>query len=193
MKPLDPIKQERIIDAVFAIAGTQGIAGINIALISKEAGIGVGSIYTYFKNKEELIQAAFFSVEDKITKEMYAGFDIAIPVKISFKRIFMNTLKYRLRHYNQTVFIDQYIQSNYIQLNFDKQIKEFERKNSALYELINKGQKEGVLVKILPFTMICYIIGSIRSASNGMAQKYIPLKKQVIEECFNMMWKGISN
>ncbi|TDW51780.1 TetR family transcriptional regulator [Flavobacterium sp. 270] len=193
MKPLDPIKQERIIEAVFAIAGTQGIAGINIALISKEAGIGVGSIYTYFKNKEELIQAAFFSVEDKITKEMYAGFDIAIPVKISFKRIFMNTLKYRLRHYNQTVFIDQYIQSNYIQLNFDKQIKEFERKNSALYELINKGQKEGVLVKILPFTMICYIIGSIRSASNGMAQKYIPLKKQVIEECFNMMWKGISN
>lgn len=193
MKPLDPIKQERIIEAVFAIAGTQGIAGINIALISKEAGIGVGSIYTYFKNKEELIQAAFFSVEDKITKEMYAGFDIAVPVKISFKRIFMNTLKYRLRHYNQTVFIDQYIQSNYIQLNFDKQIKQFERKNSALYELIQKGQKEGVLVKILPFTMICYIIGSIRSASNGMAQKYIPLKKQVVEECFNMMWKGISN
>ncbi|MEN2401106.1 TetR/AcrR family transcriptional regulator [Flavobacterium sp. MC2016-06] len=193
MKPLDPIKEERIIEAVFTIAGIHGIAGINIARISKEAGIGVGSIYTYFKNKEELIQAAYVSVEDKITKEMYAGFDINIPVKISFKRIFMNTLKYRLRHYNETVFIDQYVQSNYVQLNFDKQIKDFEIKNSSLYDLIQKGQKEGVLVMFTPFTMICYIIGAIRSASNGIAQKFIPLQKQVIDDCFNMMWKGISS
>ncbi|KFF03040.1 TetR/AcrR family transcriptional regulator [Flavobacterium reichenbachii] len=191
MKPLDPVKQERIIEAVFTIAGTQGIAGINIAGISKEARIGVGSIYTYFKNKEELIQAAYFSVEDKITKEMYAGFDLDLEIKTSFKRIFMNTLKYRLRHYNETVFIDQYVQSNYVQLNFDKQIKEFEIKNEALYRLIEKGQKEGILSDAASFTLICFIFGAVRSASNGIAQNFILLKKQMIDECFNMMWKGI--
>jgi len=192
MRPLDPIKQERIIDAVFAIAGSQGIAGINIAKISKEAGIGVGSLYTYFTNKDELIQAAYFSVENKITQQMYKDFDISLPVKVSLKRIYLNTLRYRLRHYNETVFIDQYIQSNYVQLNFEKQVADFELQNKPLYDLLKKGQQEGILNKVALFTATSFINGAIRSASNGMAQKLIPIKKQTIDECFTMMWRGIS-
>lgn len=191
MRPLDTAKQEKIISAVFTITGKNGLTGVNMSGISKEAGVSVGTLYTYFESKEQVIQAAYYSVEHRLTHKMYEGFDICEPIKKSLKRVYMNTLSYRLKHYDETVFIDQYIQSNYVQLNFSAQVKEFEEQNKPLYDLIKRGQDEGVFVNSVAFTMISFINGSIRSCSNGIVQKLIPLKKRSFEDCFNMAWKGI--
>lgn len=193
MRPLDPIKQEKIIRAVFILAGKHGLAGIHMNGISKEAGVGIGSLYTYFNSKEEVIQAAYASVENKLTQRLYEQFDIHLPVHDSLKKVFFNALKYRLRHYDETVFIDQYIQSNYVQLNFAKQLHEFERENQPLFDLLQKGQGEDIVIKYERFIMISFINSAVRSLSNGIIQKLIPLKKQVIEDSFNMLWKGVSS
>lgn len=192
MRPLDPIKQEKILQAVFVIAGRLGLSGVNISGISTESGVGVGSLYTYFNSKEELIQAAYSSVEYKITDFMFKDFYNNLTIKALLKQVYFNTLKYRLKHYNETVFIDQYIQSNYVQLNLGKQLKEFEVQNKPLYELIKRGQNEGIITRSDPFILINFINGSVRSSSNGIAQKLIPLKKANIDSCFDMVWKGIT-
>ena len=124
---------------------------------------------------------------------MYKGYNADLPIRDSLKQIYINTLKYRLKHYNESVFIDQYIQSNYVQLNFVKQVKEFEEQNKPLYDLIKRGQSDGVITQLAPFTLISFINGAIRSSSNGIAQKLIPLKKQTIHACFDMVWKGIAS
>jgi len=192
MRPLDPIKYEKIIQAVFTVTGTHGLAGINIAGISSAAGVGTGTIYTYFKNKEELVQSAYSSVEDKMTQQMYENFDIQDPVKQSLKNIYINMLNYRLKNYNETLFIDQYIQSNYIQLNFSKQMSEFEQQNKPLYDLLKKGQDEGIIKVQSPIILISFFDGAVRSCSNGIVQKLFPLTQQIIDDCFDFMWKGVT-
>jgi len=192
MRPLDPIKHEKIIKAVFTVTGSHGLAGINIAAISNAAGVGTGTLYTYFKNKEEVIQSAYSSVEDKMTQKMYEHFDIQIPVKQSLKKIYVNMLNYRLNHYNETVFIDQYIQSNYIQLNFSKQMAEFEHQNKPLYDLLKKGQDEGIIKLQAPIVLISFFDGAVRSCSNGIVQKLFPLTQQIIDDCFDFVWKGVT-
>ena len=192
MRPFDPVRREKILQAIFIIAGKHGLTGININAISKEAGISIGSFYTYFTSKEEVIQAAYSSVEHKITSIIYKGFDASLPMEKSLKQIFLNTLEYRLRHYNETVFIDQYIQSKYVQLNFAKQVKQFEEQNKTLYDLIKKGQDEGIIAPIDVFTLISFINGSIRSLLNGIIQKLMPSKKEHIDTCFLMVWKAIT-
>ena len=192
MRPLDPIKHEKIIQAVFTATGTHGLAGVNIAGISSAAGVGTGTIYTYFKNKEEVVQSAYSSVEDKMTQQMYENFDIQDPVKQSLKKIYINMLNYRLKNYNETLFIDQYIQSNYIQLNFSKQMSEFEQQNKPLYDLLKKGQDEGIIKVQSPIILISFFDGAVRSCSNGIVQKLFPLTQQIIDDCFDFMWKGIT-
>jgi len=191
MRPLDSTKEENIIKAVFTIVGKNGLTGITMSAISKEAALSVGTLYTYFESKDEVIEAAYSSVEHMLTQKMYAGFDLDQPIKESLKRIYMNSINYRLKHYDETVFIDQYIQSIYVQNHLTKQVKEFEQQHKPLYELIKKGQDDGVFSIMPPFTMISFINGSIRSCSNGIVQKLIPLSKQTFEDCFNMAWKGI--
>ena len=192
MRPLDPDKREKIIQSVFLLAGREGLASVNIAGISKTAGIAIGTLYTYFKNKEEAIQSAYSSVEGQMTQKMYAHFDLNLPVRQSLKQIYLNMLNYRLNHYNETVFIDQYIQSNYIQLNFEKQMTEFEIQNKPLYDLLRKGQQEGLVKNSEIIMMISFFDGSVRACSTGIIQKLFPLTQEVTDHYFDMIWRGIT-
>lgn len=192
MRPLDPVKENKIIGAVFVICGKEGLSGVNIAAISKEAGIGVGSLYTYFDSKEDLIETAYNSVEHRLTRKMYEGYDPEKPLRDSFHRIFLNSINYRINHFSETVFIDQYIQSSYVQYHLDKQMSEYRRQHKPLYELIAKGQKQGLINRMDVFAISNFFNGAARSCSNGMVQKLIPMKKQVIDKYFEMVWNGLS-
>lgn len=192
MRPLDPDKREKIIQAVFQLTGKEGLASVNIAGISKTAGIATGTLYTYFKNKEEAIQSAYSSAEDQMTQRMYIGFDINVPVRQSLKQIYLNMLNYRLNHYAETVFIDQYIQSNYIQLNFSKQMAEFESQNKPLYDLLKKAQRDGIFKTIDAIMLISFFDGSVRACSTGIIQKLFPLTPKVTDDYFDMIWNGMT-
>lgn len=192
MRPLDPDKRENILKSVFVLTGKQGLASVNISGISKTAGIAAGTLYTYFKNKEEVIQLAYKAVEDKMTQEMYKDFDINVPVRQSLKRIYINMLNYRLDHYDETVFIDQYQQSGYIQLNFEKQLAEYEKQNKPLYDLLEKGQQEGIIKTLDAIVLISFFDGAVRSCSTGIIQKLFPLNQQLIDDGFDMIWRGMS-
>ncbi len=192
MRPLDPDKREKILNSVYVLTGRQGLASVTISGISKTAGVAAGTLYIYFKNKEEVVQLAYAAVEDKMTRAMYRDFDINLPVRQSLKQIYINMLNYRLNHYDETVFIDQYQQSGYIQLNFSKQLAEYEKQNKPLYDLLEKGQREGIIKALDAIILISFFDGAVRSCSTGIIQKLFPLSQQLIDDCFDLVWRGIS-
>ncbi|HEY9075365.1 MAG TPA: TetR/AcrR family transcriptional regulator [Anaerolineaceae bacterium] len=49
---LDPNRQKTIINAILEQAIEQGPAAFNIKLVAKRAGVSIGSLYTYFPNRE---------------------------------------------------------------------------------------------------------------------------------------------
>ncbi|KUJ60391.1 hypothetical protein AR687_18280 [Flavobacteriaceae bacterium CRH] len=192
MRPLDPDKREKILKSVFVLTGKQGLASVTISGISKTAGIAAGTLYIYFKNKEEVVQLAYAAVEDKMAQAMYRDFDINVPIRQSLKQIYINMLNYRLKNYDETVFIDQYQQSGYIQLNFSKQLAEYEKQNKPLYDLLEKGQQEGIIKTVDAIILISFFDGAVRSCSTGIIQKLFPLSQQLTDDCFDMIWRGMS-
>jgi len=192
MRPLDPFKRDKILNAVYTLTGRQGLASVTIAGISKTAAIAAGTLYIYFKNKEEVVQLAYAAVEDKMTQAMYHDFDINIPIKQSLKKIYINMLDYRLKNYDETVFIDQYQQSAYIQLNFSKQLEEYEKQNKPLYDLLEKGKQEGIIKEVDAIVLISFFDGAVRSCSTGIIQKLFPSNQQLIDDYFDMIWRGMS-
>lgn len=191
MRPLDPDKKEKILKSVYALTGKHGLASVTISGISKTAGIAAGTLYIYFKNKEELVQLAYAAVEDKMTHAMYRNFDINAPIRQSLKQIYINMLNYRLQNYNETVFIDQYVQSGYIQINFAKQLAEYEAQNKPLYDLLEKGQREGIIKALDAIILISFFDGAVRSCTTGIIQNLFPLSQQLIDDSFDMVWRGI--
>jgi AcrR family transcriptional regulator len=60
--PIDVVKKEkekRILESAAALFAQKGYAGASIAEIAVKAGVGKGTVYEYFKNKEDLFFAVF--------------------------------------------------------------------------------------------------------------------------------------
>lgn len=57
-------KRRRVLDAALRSFATRGFAGTNVNLVAAEAGISVGALYKYFRNKEDLFLALVESAHD---------------------------------------------------------------------------------------------------------------------------------
>ncbi|HYL94041.1 MAG TPA: TetR/AcrR family transcriptional regulator [Alphaproteobacteria bacterium] len=56
-----PGKSQRILDAAIAVIAEHGYANSRVAAIADRAGVADGTVYLYFKNKDELLMAALDS------------------------------------------------------------------------------------------------------------------------------------
>src|SRR5262245_25560993 len=55
----DPDKRLRILDAAVRIFARKGFFGAKVSEIASEAGVADGTIYLYFKNKDDLLISLF--------------------------------------------------------------------------------------------------------------------------------------
>ena len=56
-RALDAEKRQAILDAARALFTTKGYESTTMAEVAKQAGVAVGTLYVYFKNKSELLYA----------------------------------------------------------------------------------------------------------------------------------------
>ena len=56
---------ERILDATLAVLASEGIAGVSMRAVAREAGVAVGLANYHFDSKTELISAALRRIGDK--------------------------------------------------------------------------------------------------------------------------------
>jgi TetR/AcrR family transcriptional regulator, cholesterol catabolism regulator len=56
---------ERILDAVVTLLSRQGISGVSIRAVAREAGVASGLVGYYFADKTELIRAALRRIEEE--------------------------------------------------------------------------------------------------------------------------------
>ena len=58
-------RQERILDAVVGLLGRQGISGVSMRAVAREAGVALGLVNYYYADKTGLICAALRRVEEQ--------------------------------------------------------------------------------------------------------------------------------
>jgi AcrR family transcriptional regulator len=117
-----------------------GYHGTSIREISRESGIGIGPIYDYFKNKEEIL----FTVHKRIVEANYSNIkeclrDIDHPVEMITKAI---KTQLNLVKENQDLYLYIYKEGHLLGKKFRKEIMRIEKKTIALVEdILKEGQK----------------------------------------------------
>jgi AcrR family transcriptional regulator len=188
VKPKDDKKIEQIYTATLQLVIDKGLAGITMSEIAKEAGLATGTLYIYFKGKDELVNALFTSCRKASAEVYFKNYDAAEPFKIGFKTIWLNLLKYRVDKFQQAIFLDQCYHSPYI----TESNKEITRKLfQPLYKLMERGKKEHLLKNIDTFLLLTYMVGTINEAVKHTRYNGKMLTKVMIEQMFGMCWDGI--
>ena len=95
MKPKDPQKIERIYKATLALVSEIGLAGLTMSKIGKKAKLGMGTIYTYFESKEEIINSIYQSLKKKHGQALFGEIDNKEPFNKKFRTLFNAFMKYR--------------------------------------------------------------------------------------------------
>jgi AcrR family transcriptional regulator len=72
---LDPPRQEAIVNAILDEAALHGPASLNIKQVAQRAGVSVGSLYQYFKDRDKMLS---FAVELSV-RFIIDQFDLYLP------------------------------------------------------------------------------------------------------------------
>ncbi|MBO3750517.1 TetR family transcriptional regulator [Streptosporangiaceae bacterium NEAU-GS5] len=62
---MDSDRQARILEAVLRILSLQGISGVSMRAVAREAGVSLGLVNYYYEDKTSLIRAALHRIEEQ--------------------------------------------------------------------------------------------------------------------------------
>ncbi len=189
MRFKDENKVTLIYDATLRLVAKEGLGGLTMSKIAKEAKIATGTLYIYFTSKEKLISSLYEKLEKKASKRFFDGDAQSHDYQIRVKGIWLNYLTHRMEFYNESIFMEQFYRSPFIteeQRQLDHSMKK------PVIELIRYGQKEGQISSAYDAEMILHLmLGFIRELANEHFMGYYPIDKKKIDEAFLLSWNAI--
>lgn len=189
MKLKDPDKIHLIYKATLKLVMAHGLPALNMAAIGKEAKLGMGTIYVYFKSKEELINSLFKHLKKQNTERIYAGIKEHAPFKVNMKQLFDDYIKNRMAFFEEHFFIDQAVNSHYL----DQASKKLdEAAFVGLFGLLNQGKKELLLKQMDNEILTAHLLGSANELVNLMIKNHKKINKPFLNQAFSLSWDSIS-
>jgi AcrR family transcriptional regulator len=184
----DESKVHAIYKATLSLVKERGLAGVTMGDISKEASIATGTLYIYFKNKDELIRALFAECRQKSACYYFEGVDAPLPFEEKMKKLFRNIIFFKMKHFEISAFLEQSYHSPYVHIT---DLKKKQKAMSPLLDLI----REGIENKKIKETEIELVVSYLFGIVNEMVKKaYFSNKKlteTIINEVYEMFWDGI--
>ncbi len=154
-------KRSRILKAAVKVFAQRGFYNAKVSQIARNAGIADGTIYLYFKNKDEILISIFEEEMAKFISQVSSEIEFETDVKKKFQ-IFVKT---HLGFVKKKPKLAQVFQLELRQSN--KFIKEYTGSKLKEYlnvagDIIEEGQRQGVIRKdIHPGLMKRALFGSL--------------------------------
>jgi len=187
------LKDEQKIDLFLAstltLVGQVGLVGLTMPLIAKRSGVAIGTLYIYFKNKDDLIHALYKEVKKRFGATIFIGFSPELPVEEGFRVIWENSLRYAVSNFSEQVFLQQFIASPY--KREDQAMAVARPVMAPLAQLLERGQRQGLLKPDTEFLIPSLLFGFIQQIAADSHEKPARLTKAFMDNSFRFFWDAI--
>jgi AcrR family transcriptional regulator len=185
-RPRSGDKQKAILDAALRICAERGIGAAPTSAISKAAGIAEGSLFTYFKTKEELLNELYATLRRGFSQHL-PDFPHGQDARTRLRYIWDKFLDLGRRHPEQLKVMAQLRASGRL-------YRENETPNFALVELI-KASGEAVQGNELSNVPPEYLVLMVRSQAE-ITIEFINAHPESAQLCremgFKILWNGLT-
>ncbi len=106
-------KRELIIHATIRLISEYGFHGTPISMIAHEAGVGAGTIYRYFKDKDTLVLDIFKQVNCDFKETLLHEYDANQDIRNRFLHLCRGIFQYGITNPYEFKFIEQFYNSPY--------------------------------------------------------------------------------
>lgn len=189
-------KREIIVQATIRLLATHGFHGTPVALIAQEAGVGAGTIYRYFKDKDTLVIEVFRQVDEEFKKTLLADYDETLPIRARFMHLCRGVFLYSMANPDEFRFMEQFYNSPY-GTNLRRQRLDNDTpcasRDFPLQQVLDRGQAQGV-IKELPFVaLLALAMGPIVLLVKDNIAGLVRLDDALIDETIAALWDAVRN
>lgn len=149
-------KTDSILSAALRLFVKYGFHGTPTSRIATEAGVSNGTLFHYFKTKDELIVALYIRVKEQLNAYLAEHQDEKDDVRVRFRNIFVHSINWSLKNREEFYFIQQFHFSPMLAL---VPADEFERQSKIHVGLMQEAVKQKIL-KPLPIELIATLVSS---------------------------------
>ncbi|KAE9534581.1 TetR/AcrR family transcriptional regulator [Ursidibacter arcticus] len=178
----------RILNAADTLMAENGVQYLSTHKIAKQAGVSVGTIYLYFKDKDDLLNQLVIYLFGQFNQAIEKQYDETLPLFEQYRALWLAKFEFMSNNLN--------IVKNMYQYESLPQFREllrhcFESEHLPWNRFIKRGLKQGVIVD-LPL-QILYAMSM--KVPQDLIYQQLSLDKvysqQLIEDVILRTWKAI--
>ncbi len=175
-------KKEIILEAAKYVFAESGYHGASISKIAKNAGIGDGTVYLYFKNKEDILITLFHdTIHNKFTEQVEQAIHYYDDARLALMELVRNHFQF----FGEDIYLSRVIQIESRQS--EKNVREGMKPGIQNYfriieSVVDRGQEQGYFRKDVSSRNIRKMIfGTLDEMVTSwvLSQKDYPLIKMV--------------
>lgn len=181
-------KRDQVLAATLKLTAEKGIHSVSTADIAKEANVGMGTIYRYFENKEELLTALFDELKNKFIDIVVSNYNLDIDPYTNFKNIVFVLVKYYIVNADEFKYLERYSDSSLrAGKGLDESTKLVEHGTSILKSVNHKFKFK----PLPPLVLFAMTYGPLVAIVNLVHMNKIELTDQLLHEIADACWDSI--
>lgn len=181
--------KEKVLNASLELIVENGFHAAPMSKVAEKANVSIGSIYLYFKNKDEIITGLFESIQKHMEDSILTPYNPEDSVKTRFKTLFLGICDYYLSHRKNFLFTQQFTVSSYNRDLLDAYSSQFKE---ALLNIYKDGVKQDIFNHAKFESMAAISLGSIGNIIKQHYWGHIELGSQLISNLSESVWVAIS-
>jgi len=183
-------KRNKILKTALRLFSEQGLQQTSMAQLSKESGVAVGTMYLYFKSKDELVEGLFLHIQESFGKATHLSDE---EMKASYKdRFFMLGRKvhqYYIDNPTQFFVVNTLNYSPYI----SKEITELGRTfYQQSVDLMTEGLEKELFKPIHIILLIRFIYNAVIALVQVQLKDNVGVTDDMIDQNIERIWNALT-
>ena len=181
-------KREAIIRASVALFAEYGFYGTQVPLIAEQARVGVGTIYRYFKDKTELVNAVFQHCQQQIAQSWQGLPNEGMPARQQFHEFWQRMVELLRASPELMQFLEFHNHSPYLDdLSGSIEKQAF----GPLQEFFKLSRQQQIVKDVAEETLVLVFMGMLAGLLKGSDRKSGEEIKELEESLESMCWEAI--
>lgn len=169
---------------------TDDPSGITVDMIAKNAGIGKGSIYYYYKSKEEITDAVIERTYSRGIRDFFETTDTGTNALEKIKILFRSTLKKEFRDSSRNILLSLHMHDDLV-IHQKMMVTAIKTLSPILEGLLEEGVRDGSIHTETPaesaqmiIAMLTFLLdNTIFPSDNESMYRKLKLYAQILETC----------
>jgi AcrR family transcriptional regulator len=187
-RPKSEDKSRAILEAAVEVFAERG-TGAATAAISKAAGVAEGTLFTYFKTKDELINALYRALKLEVAAEMLAGPPLGSDIRKVLRRLWDGNIRWAMANPAKHKVLGQLKVSESV----SPSAREAGGKPFAELEALLKDAMRRKILRNYPMEFMGMLLVSITDATLAYLATHPNERKATADRGFEALWNAIAH